>query len=180
MHFPVLVITDTKPDEGMLAELFAPYKANDRGGGEWDSYEVGGCCTGWLDGYHPRQDPRNVEVCNLCKGTGNGSINPGVIGRYNVLLEIASPRPDACIGCSGTGWAFKNDLVRHPGDCIQIKDLVGIANQIKPTAAVLKNGRWHGYGYDPRQGIVEWQSEFAKLLKSLPAETWLTIVDCHV
>lgn len=55
------------------------------------------------------------------------------------------------------------------------------------TFAVLLNGQWYERGKMGWWGSVadetpeqEWQLKFDDLLKSLPAEKWLTVVDCHI
>lgn len=55
------------------------------------------------------------------------------------------------------------------------------------TFAVLKDGKWYERGEMGWWGIVsdekdksKWDEEFSKLLDSLPPETILTVVDCHI
>lgn len=55
------------------------------------------------------------------------------------------------------------------------------------TLAVLLNGEWYERGSMGWWGIVsdekpqdEWQEQFDKLLSSLPDDTQLTVVDCHI
>ena len=41
---------------------------------QWDWYSIGGRWTGLFDPkYKPEEDPQNMEVCDLCKGTGDRS-----------------------------------------------------------------------------------------------------------
>jgi len=55
------------------------------------------------------------------------------------------------------------------------------------TFAVVKDGVWHERGKmgwfafvsDEKDKVV-WAEEFNTMLKSLPGETWLTVVDCHI
>ena len=53
------------------------------------------------------------------------------------------------------------------------------------TYALLKNGEWFEKGQMGWWGVStdedeNWQEEFDKLLKTLPGETLLTVVDCHI
>jgi hypothetical protein len=55
------------------------------------------------------------------------------------------------------------------------------------THAVIKDGQWYEQGEMGWFGCVSdekendvWNSEFAKLIESLPADTLITIVDCHI
>lgn len=53
--------------------------------------------------------------------------------------------------------------------------------------AVLVNGKWHQRGemgwwghVSDEKDMNQWQAEFNKLLESLPPETRITVVDCHI
>lgn len=55
------------------------------------------------------------------------------------------------------------------------------------TFAVLKDGKWYERGSMGWWGCVadeknkeEWYNEFSSLIDSLPDDTLLTIVDCHI
>lgn len=57
------------------------------------------------------------------------------------------------------------------------------ANGAVATFAIVKDGRWYERGEMCWWGVVhddKWNKEFAYLLEGLPADTWLTIVDCHI
>ena len=60
-------------------------------------------------------------------------------------------------------------------------------NDALTTYAVLKDGKWYERGQMGWFGISsnekdpeEWSSNFYKLIDSLPEDTRLTIVDCHI
>lgn len=60
-------------------------------------------------------------------------------------------------------------------------------NQAVPTFAVLMNGNWYERGEMGWWGCVsdekdqgDWNEEFNKLLKTVPGDTLLTLVDCHI
>jgi hypothetical protein len=61
------------------------------------------------------------------------------------------------------------------------------ASEAFTTFAVLKDGKWYERGkmgwwacVSNEKAADEWQAEFNKLLESLPPETRITVVDCHI
>ena len=53
--------------------------------------------------------------------------------------------------------------------------------------AVVKDGQWYekgkmGWWAMVSQGVEPevWDTQFAKLVEELPADAWLTVVDCHI
>jgi len=186
MHFSLLVITSEKPDEAKLAELMAPFcqtpmpdrvlsagelHDNER---KWDWYQLGGRWTGHFDGYDPETDPANIEVCKWCVGTGKRDDAVG--------CQMRADNPEySCNGCQGKGKCVKwpTSWAPYAGDQIQVKDL---KQPIKPTFATLRNGGWvepnEHWAKSPEEELVQ-HEEFEALIKSLPPETWLTIVDYH-
>jgi len=44
--------------------------SEDGGDGKYDWYQLGGRFTGYFTDYNPNTDPKNVETCGLCEGTG--------------------------------------------------------------------------------------------------------------
>jgi hypothetical protein len=65
MHYPNLVIINGDSDVSIQFE-----RAMENGGFFWDGYQIGGRYTGFLDGYDPTKDERNIENCDRCDGTG--------------------------------------------------------------------------------------------------------------
>lgn len=62
-----------------------------------------------------------------------------------------------------------------------------IKKEIKPTFAVVKDGEWYEKGEMGWWGITrnekaeaKWDKEFKKLLKGLPKDTLVTLVDAHI
>lgn len=183
-HFLTLVITPQKPDDTELAKILSPWYEGDSERNEnarWDWWMVGGRWSGFLQlDYDPAEDPRNIETCDLCKGTGKRNDGPGQQQR----------RIDptyTCNGCGGKGKAVKwptqwaQDV---PGNQCQIKDLPA---GVRPSLAVVHEGKWYERGKMGWFGVVhnekpddQWNEEHAKLIKGLPPETWLTVVDCHI
>lgn len=172
MHFSLLVVTNQKPDEVTITKLMAPFEEKEAGG-EWDWYQVGGRWTGHLDGYEPDKDPANIEVCNLCNGTGKRNDELG-------QRQRATDPNYTCNGCSGKGnrIAWPTQWAPHSGNSLQVKSL---SQPPKPTHAVLKDGEWKdwGWSWDDKAKNEKQKAEFSSFLASLSPDTWLTIVDCH-
>ena len=68
-------------------------------------------------------------------------------------------------------------------------DFDGMASEGKAfsTFAVIKDGQWHERGSMGWWGCVsdekdkdEWEKQFSELLNSIPDDTLLTVVDCHI
>jgi len=76
----------------------------------WDWYQVGGRWTGEHDGYDPTKDPRNIETCWLCNGTGK---------RTDMEVE------NGCNGCDGTGKMVKwsTSFAPHYADVMPISEI---------------------------------------------------------
>jgi len=109
MHFANLVIIKGKGDIGVeFLKAIGPHKDD---GGFWDGYRIGGRWTGLFDGYDPETDERNIEVCDLCQGTGK-------------RCDKAGPAY-SCNGCEGKGRRVKSacDWVLYEGDIIPIEKL---------------------------------------------------------
>lgn len=80
------------------------------------------------------------------------------------------------------GWELDDTLAWSLDNYIQ-----RARNAAGSTFAVLKDGKWYERGEMGWWGCVgnekntdDWHAEFAKLLDSLPDDTMLTVVDCHI
>ena len=126
MHYSNLVIIETTDDVEKAVEQ--AMGASEDQGGFWDWYQIGGRWTGVLDGYEPDEDPRNVEECFCCGGTGF---------RNDAIGKQAREREPSytCNGCGDikdgkwthgkhgpgkhTSWSY----AKHPGDIAPIDTL---------------------------------------------------------
>lgn len=128
IHFFAGVVIDPNETdiETAVAKAMAPHReffseAEDDYGGVWDWYQIGGRWTGVWSGYDPQTDPKNIEVCWLCNGTGQRT-------------DIESGECDwcgGCNGCQGTGKSVKwsTEWGYNDGD-------------IQPVSALLANHDW--------------------------------------
>ena len=113
-------------------------------------------------------------------------------GRYRGALKLKEPNPDAPLY---TGWQWRNskdadteyERLKAEGRCDQalVKDVVNLDTLI--PFAVVKDGEWHERGEMGWWAIVSdekeedvWANEVRELVKDLPEDTLLTIIDCHI
>jgi len=149
-HFGVIVIVPpgTEDIDAAIERLMKPYDENGewgRDGSRWDWYQRGGRFTGLLDPtYEPEKDPRNIEVCDLCGGTGDRAS-----WRHE---DRTSQHPSGCNGCSGTGRS-----VKWPTQWVTVESDLAPVRTIDPAklewlpAVLTPDGGWHeavdgGYG----------------------------------
>lgn len=209
-HAPCLVVLDgslkRSEVEQAIAEQMEPFSEEGKGwfgdGSRWDWYQVGGRFTGLLDGYDPKKDPRNVETCNLCAGTGK---------RKDMVVV------HGCNGCSGKGRQTKwpTQWAKHDGDVLRKRDIP--KGHELPGIALLKNREWHEGGrmgwfgckataeggaqegepsvvvMTDKRGVGQakvvnyglsddaWREKIMPgLLADVPKDAWLAVVDYHV
>jgi hypothetical protein len=197
-HFPAIVLVehDVNPED-RAAELLAPYDEQGVWGADgtrWDWWVVGGRWTGALDGYDPAADPRNVEVCNLCSGTGKRPADLTPVGKGFAEDDPSRPRwdPDSewarqcggCNGCHGTGQRLKWSFEPHGGD---IRAVEAITTGFVPHAVVTPDGEWHEavrvgmFCAESERGMSDevWGAEVLRLLGEHAGHV-AVLVDCHV
>src|SRR3954470_2154959 len=120
-HFLTLVLTESGSD-AEVEHLLAPYDENGEwfaDGSRWDWWVVGGRWTGWLGNYDPREDPRNMQQCEICHGTME---RPGGRERFGDDWYVWC---DGCNGCMGKGKRLKHaaEWVAHDGDRVPVSAL---------------------------------------------------------
>ena len=88
MHKGVILLVKAKSrsDAQTKAEEFLEPYGDSK---VWDWYQIGGRWSGTLTGYDPETDPKNIEQCTLCNGTGTRTDGMG--------------GPRGCNGCGGKG-----------------------------------------------------------------------------
>lgn len=188
MHFLTLVALppNTEDPIGMVAELLAPYYEEDNDDGWWDWYQIGGRWTGALDGYDPTTDPRNSEVCSLCRGTGT---RPDAAQFGAEWMEWAK----GCNGCHGTGIAEKwpTQWVDHPGDIARLGDVReklaerGPYRVVGPELLVCAetynpDGTDYSDGAPPETAVfIKHPEEVTEAIANLSDDCIVVVVDCH-
>lgn len=177
MHYGVIAIV--RPEGQMNREhlsklvdvVLEPYGE----GREWDWFQIGGRWTGHFDDYDPSTDATNVEVCDICGGTGDRATHRG------------EPREQqhetGCNGCLGKGTRTKwpTQWAPYAGD---IKPVEALTEKDYEVFALAVDGYWHG-GED----YIPWAEDGGKFQKRpMPPLEWVkktyvdclaVIVDCH-
>jgi hypothetical protein len=76
MHYHAQIHVPTLDHyEDQIAKILAPHlethdSETEETVGFWDWYQIGGRYSGRATGYDPETDPRNIEECSICNGTG--------------------------------------------------------------------------------------------------------------
>jgi hypothetical protein len=109
-------------------------------------------------------------------------------GRYRGRLKLRKPDPDAPLY---TGWQYGEDKdyekLKAEGYCDQAyaKDVSNLDEFI--PFAIVKDGEWYERGemgwwccVSNEKAEEDWDAEVKELLKELPGDTLLTVVDCHI
>ncbi len=136
MHYHAEVwIKDLNNPEGEIEQIMKPhredYEREDGPQGFWDWFQIGGRYTeSHTPDYDPSTDPRNIEKCTTCNGTGFRNDN---LGRTTRLDEPSY----TCNGCgttkngmwihgpSGPGYTVKwpTQWAHHHGDIIPVSEV---------------------------------------------------------
>jgi len=148
---------------------------------KWDWWTVGGRWTGMLDKtYDPRTDPRNIERCDLCGGTGTRRDN----------VACANPEQmkhcNGCNGCDGKGkrvkWSFAEDA---PGNFGPIKDFLKTRTAdddffalVTPEGEWLESGSMGWFGVSTGHDR-DWDKVQTSTLEKYKDHV-IAVVDCHV
>lgn len=108
--------------------------------------------------------------------------------------------PDVEIVLMKTG-VFKRPARTGPGvDALQHENLASVYNEFLPHAVVF-DGQWHECNVIPveasarrlglditiptdkleaeRAVVTRWVAKFEALMKQVPAESWISVIDCH-
>jgi hypothetical protein len=153
------------------------YRTTTNPNGKWDWWAVGGRWTGvFTPEYDPEKDPRNLEKCNLCEGTGTRRMpvpsDPGW-----------KPKEGECNGCGGTGQMVKSKLVAHDGNVMPVSK---VPRDVFPFCIVTPDAAWHEKGDMGAFGMASnekdedvWHEKCSGLLKR-HEDCLAVVVDYHV
>jgi hypothetical protein len=159
--------------------------------GWWDWYQIGGRWTGHLDGYNPETDPRNVEPCDICNGTGTrdwSSVNWDE-SRSGTTLEAWIATCNGCNGCHGTGTrtTWPTQWAEYPGDVARLGDVRARLEESPPYHIVgreilahreIVNPDWDRASNDYSNYLLE-TSQVIDTLDDLSDDCTVVVVDCH-
>lgn len=137
---------------------------------KWDWWQIGGRWTGYLGDYDPSEDPKNMETCTLCEGTGQ---------RYDNIVQ------GKCNGCDGEGKrvSWPTQWKHHKSDIFKVSD-VEWSDDKTPFAIVTPDGKWHERGEMGWFGCAsnenkDWP-EVAKEILYKYKDCMGVVVDCHI
>lgn len=179
MHYLAFVLI---PDDGdpheHVSRLMAPHqeryeKETDTLGGFWDFWSIGGRWSGYLDGYQPEKDPKNIERCDLCAGTGQRLPPP-----------LSGAGTWTCNGCEGTGSRVKwpTQWAPHHGDIAPaaVAHAKAAADSWMPYTVVVGSGEalharhWNGERFEENAEYKD------SVLRALSEHTGrVAVVDYH-
>lgn len=177
MHYHCEIWTKEKPSQGLLDKIMAPH--NDEGSGSdrfWDWWVVGGRYSGSHDGYDPSDDPQNIEICEICNGTGDRRKGP---------YKDDSPGCRHCNGCSGSGVKVTFMCVPHEEDILPLKDC---KDDLTAYTLIVDKGRWPKVYHEEtwnrkaqnfNKGPLDTKTVKQFLASLGITDGWLTTVDYH-
>ena len=159
---------------------------------KWDWYSIGGRWTGF---FKIKDNPKYPDDIYLgCPGVMTSSANKGYADSIRLCdIDFEGQERDT-IQRLEKNWNEYQDKVnngyQHAGFIYGISTNDTKESYIEnrkefSTYALLKNGEWFANGEMGWWAMSSdeddnWQIEFNKLIKSLPEDTLLTIVDCHI
>jgi hypothetical protein len=171
MHYAVLVfIPNTGPDfvADEVQKVMKPFQNK-----HWDWYQIGGRWTGGFDGYEPFKDPRNIETCRLCNGTGMRFDAIGVEARRKNAAYT-------CNGCDGKGESVKwpTQWCSRAGDVCLAKEA---AETGFTSYAFVSKGHWFAKETWNGDDFVPFDGDWSDFVKEqlLEHDGLAVIVDCH-
>lgn len=158
---------------------------------KWDWYVIGGRWTGMLK-LKPNAEGEIGEPGTFNEPAEGGYCDSALIKDIDfegMQKESAAEREE--------NWADYQKALKAKEDLTWRRITMGIndkttkesymARSTFSTFAVLMNGKWYQKGEMGWFGVAsdekdqdKWQDEFDKLLKELPPDTRITIVDCHI
>jgi hypothetical protein len=144
---------------------------------KWDWWVIGGRWTGaFTPDYDPSEDPRNIETCRLCNGTGKRDDELG--------KEERKRNPEyGCNGCNGTGKSVKYSFAKHKGDIMPASK---VPEKVTPYSLVTPDGKWYAKGEmgwfgmsDDNKSEEKWE-EVVKGLFKKHKDCLAVVVDYHI
>jgi hypothetical protein len=152
---------------------------------KWDWYEIGGRWTGMFTaGYDPNKDPRNLETCPFCNGTGTRTDWPEGITQEWI------DECNGCNACHGTGQRVKYKLADFDGDILEMPKVIQslMAQNDRPYAILTPEGEWAENGEMGWFGISndemtreEWYAQSMALMQKYDSNEYIgVVVDCHI
>jgi len=167
MHIFTLVLLpkDVSDIETGVSKKLEPFNECTNENGFYDRYQIGGRWTGTLSKeYDPTKDPRNIETCNLCGGTGK---------RKDSDYEWHG----GCNGCNGTGKSLKwpTEWVKSPTDVVTVRELLALDIKTENCWRWILKPELHTQSYltIPSKCVEHGILKLKRLMKLRTGRTWL-------
>jgi len=160
---------------------------------KWDWYQIGGRWTGFYSDYNPATDPKNIEVCDLCEGTGMRDDWAWIDADGVHYKDDWAKQCKGCNSCQGTGksvkWPTSWENSEH--DVLPVSAVLDMMNREKDPkepvfAVVTPDGEWIESGSMGWWGIISdekdentWGEEFKNILEKY-SDCIAVVVDCHI
>lgn len=166
--------------EPYVDKVMATSREDDVCNGVWDWWQVGGRWTGVWGEYDASKDPRNVETCRVCGGTGRRED----AARFG---EAWMEQMRGCNGCLGEGTAQKwpTQWAEYDGDIVTVRAFLNNPTALRrPLTVFLPDGSYISReSYDPNSGFSqitedEWHALVNDTLAA-HADQALVVVDYH-
>lgn len=176
MHFIVYVFHDADTD---IDTLLAPYDENRRVD-RYLKYTKQEAMVHAKDMYHKRHPEWSMQECYDNYVDGEDVDEHGnIYSTYNPLSQWDWYQ---------TGGRWSGDIKTKNGEVADETELdnVDFSKQRIPWAFVDADGEWHQHGEMGWFGSTEekteeeWNREFMDYVKTLPGDTLITAVDCHI
>jgi hypothetical protein len=168
MHYHSEIwIEKNKDIDATIADIMAPYDENNPTKGKkpfWDWFQIGGRWTGEHDGYNPREDIRNLEVCKYCNATGKRT-------------DLGS-KPVKCNACEGKRVMVKLKLARYKGDIVPVEK---ISDKLDCYTLIVRGKPIHRERWNGKDWVkTKFDGNVKKQLKKLKINSgYLVTVDYH-
>lgn len=152
---------------------------------KWDWYQIGGRWAGAFESdYDPSTDPRNIETCWLCGGTGDRAKHRGE--------DTKGQHPSGCNGCEGKGKSLKwpTQWANDRGNTLPISEMLKADDEefkenFVPYAIVSRDGweergemGWFGMSSNEKDR-EEWSEQVRTILEKNKDKLGV-VVDCHI
>lgn len=159
---------------------------------KWDWYEIGGRWTGFFKVKKNPKYPNDITVGRPGLMTSNAE--EGYVDSIRLCdIDFAGMKIDKLKGLE-INWVDIEKKISENDKLVYLiyslkendtKEDYIKRNSTFSTYAVIKDGKWYEKGEMGWWGISsdekdDWQDEFNKLIISLPEDTLLTVVDCHI
>ncbi|MCR5796160.1 MAG: hypothetical protein K6G61_12540 [Solobacterium sp.] len=187
MHFPVIVITETIPEDSRITAMLAPYDEKNKTDphvihtyAEVKEYlrsicSVDGSCEEYLLLKALEED--DIEILRKCNRA------------LEIFYDISEKGEAMSVGNPQAKWdhrAYGGRFAAMLDDCA-LKDFPDIRT-MRPFVLVTPEGEWIEPGRDAwwlgaaaaKEADTDWREEFSRIIRGYPDTYRATVIDCHI